>query len=202
MATTYTAVTNIVPITTITNVDMVALFVPFKEGSGGDPELDLSASSVRQFNDPGDISIGGGELEQVTLEIGGKLSYEINGTYSQGELTFPYVPDPVDGPPSLLGLDSSDVQALAMSPQGVLYIAKLDTSVTASTGVTYWRVWGMVGANFVSADAINWTKGNAQQATARFKCTGSPGVWGFDNCLDAMKDADNSSTGHVKITVT
>jgi hypothetical protein len=198
MATTYSTVTNIVPVTTITNVDLVALFVPFKIADGV-PTLDLSEANVRQFNDPGDITIGGIDQEQVTLEIGGKYSYEVNGAISQGELSFPYVPDPTIGPPTLLLQDDNTV---AMSPQGVLYIAKLDTSGSQTAGTLKYKVWGMVGANFVSSDAINWTKGNAQNATARFKCTGTPAVWGFDNCLDAMKEASQASTGHIAITTT
>ncbi|MDR0610842.1 MAG: hypothetical protein LBG58_12080 [Planctomycetaceae bacterium] len=199
MATTYTAVTNIKPVTAITNADIIVLFVPFKETSGS-PTLDLSTANVRIFNNPGDITISGTDIEQVTLQIGGKFNYEINGAVSQGDLTFPYSPDPTTGPPKLLGLDENDVMSVAMSPQGVLYLAKKDTSGEQVTGTTKYKVWGMVGANFVSADAISWAKGNTQSATAKFKCTGTQGVWGYANCLAAMVEANSGSTGHISIT--
>lgn len=181
MVLSYDATTPIVPQTAVTNSDLVAIFFPYKENK----ELDLTPGRERRFNDPGDLTIGASDQEQTVLEIGGKFTYEVNGKISQGEITFPYNPDPNAGPAKIY----HDKMSVAMSPQGCLYLCK-----KLNDAGTELKVWGLIGCNFVSGNDVSWPKSNAQSATARFKGTGEDPILGFDEVAEAMPDTDGIIT--------
>jgi hypothetical protein len=171
MAKVYTGVSSIEPIKVTTNSNIVVVFVPF-DGTG---VLDNEAQVV--FEDPGDITVPGSQREQIVLDVGGTTQYQTNGQITQGELSFPYVPDPSAGPPVIP--DNSG--EYATSPQGVLFIAKKIVSGTAKS----LKTWGVFPCNAISFDALSWAKSQTQSATARFQVTGEGAAMGYTKTSDS-----------------
>lgn len=173
MVTTFDIVTDIEPVSAVTNTDVIAVFTPYVDGLM--PESKTTQNSLF-FPEVGDITIGGDTVEQQTLDLNSFVEYAINTKLSQGDVSFPFRVDPNTGPPAL----PEQTSIIATSPQGVLWFGKLKEVVSESES-TY-TMWGEFPCNFDHDNDISWPKNNAQQGTAVFHITGKGKKMGFTTC--------------------